>query len=358
VLLAGALLAAAVVSVEYEALIRRYAAGERDAAVAALAAWRPGELDRQIRALQRSYPGTPCPSCPDRIGSLPLKAAVMLHADRDMLDRPRTAATEQIRPCSGAQAHRAGQIAAILAERDGARDFARRFFLAMAQRSQWDACLDTAQQWARDGLALFPRDPDLLLALGATLEEKATIAVLPSGSPTLLSGFRRTRGLTDPTGDRTRWFGEAERILTAAIAADPQMAEARIRLGRVQWRLVKDELARPTLEEAVRVGGPPPLPYLAHLFLGQALEGVGRAREAARHFEEALKLEPESQCAAVALSHAFLAAGDAAGARRVLEETLVHAGRRGERDPYWDYHASNAASADRTLLALRRETQP
>lgn len=354
---AGVVLVAAVVSSDYEALIRQYASGERAAAVAALGAWRPGELDRQVRALQGSSPGPACPSCPDRIGSLPLRAAVMLHADRDMLDRPRTAATEQSRPCSGEQARRAGQLAAILAARDGSRDFARRFFLAMANRSQWDFCLDAAQQWARDGLAHFPGDPDLLLALGSTLEEKATLAALPPGTPTLLSGFRRTRGVTDPTGDRTRWFGEAERILSVAVSADPQMVEARIRLGRVQWRLAKDELARHTLEDAVRVGGPPPLPHLAHLFLGQALERAGRAREAARQFEEALRLEPESQCAAVALSHALLAAGDAPGARRLLEETLVHAGRRGERDPYWDYPASNAASADRTLLVLRRETR-
>ena len=103
----------------------------------------------------------------------------MLHADRDALDRPRSAATEQTRPCSGEQARRAGQIAAILAGRSDTRDFARRFFLAMANRSQWDFCLDTAQQWARDGLAHFPRDPALLLALGATLEEKATLAALP-----------------------------------------------------------------------------------------------------------------------------------------------------------------------------------
>jgi tetratricopeptide (TPR) repeat protein len=357
VLLAGALLAAAVVSADYEALIRQYAAGEREAAVAALSRWRPGDLDRQVRALQRSSPGTACPSCPDRIGSLPLKAAVMLHADRDALERPRSAATEQSRPCSGAQARRAGQIAAILAGRTDTRDFARRFFMAMAHRSQWDFCLDAAQEWARDGLALFPADPHLLLALGATLEEKATLAALPPSTPTLLSGFRRTRGVADPTGDRTRWFGEAERVLSAAVAADPEMVEARIRLGRVQWRLAKDELARPTLEEAVRRGGPPPLPHLAHLFLGQALERAGRAREAAGQFEEALRLEPESQCAAVALSHALLAAGDALDARRILEETLTHAGRRAERDPYWDYPASNAASAERTLLALRRETR-
>jgi hypothetical protein len=266
VLVAGAFLLAAVVSLDYEALIRRYAAGERDVAVAALGAWRPGELDRQVRALQRARPA--CPSCPDPIGDLPLKAAVMLHVDRDVMEHPRSRSVEHARPCPGDHARRAGQIAALLADRNGTREFARRFFLSMANRSQWDFCLEAAQQWARDGLDRFPRDPSLLLALGAAGEEKATLADLPS---------------QDPRGARTAWYREAERALAEAVGADPDLFEARIRLGRVRWYLGQDESARQTLEDALRRGGPPPLPYLGQLFLGQALERVGaRGRGGAR----------------------------------------------------------------------------
>ena len=340
-LVAGAFLLAAVVSLDYEALIRRYAAGERDVAVAALGAWRPGELDRQVRALQRARPA--CPSCPDPIGDLPLKAAVMLHVDRDVMEHPRSRSVEHARPCPGDHARRAGQIAALLADRNGTREFARRFFLSMANRSQWDFCLEAAQQWAHDGLDRFPRDPSLLLALGAAGEEKATLANLPS---------------QDPRGVRTAWYREAERALAEAVGADPDLLEARIRLGRVRWYLGQDESARQTLEDALRRGGPPPLPYLGQLFLGQALERVGRATEAARAYEEALALEPQSQAAALALSHLRLSSGNAAGARRVLEQALAHAGRRAESDPYWIYPASNALATDDTLEALRREASP
>jgi tetratricopeptide (TPR) repeat protein len=338
VLVAGVLLFAAVVSLDYEALIRRYAAGERDVAVAALGTWRPGELDRQVRALQRARPA--CPSCPDPIGELPLKAAVMLHLDRDILEHPRSESVEHARPCPGDHARRAGQIAAVLAERNGTGAFARRFFLAMANRSQWDFCLDAAQQWAHDGLDRFPRDPSLLLALGSTSEEKATLANLPD---------------QDPAGHRTAWFREAERALAEAVRADPDLFEARIRLGRVRWYLGQDESARETLEDALRRGGPPPLPYLGQLFLGQALERAGRAGEAARAYQEALALEPQSQAAAVALSHLRLSSGDAAGARRALGEALAHAGWRAESDPYWIYPASNAGGAEDALEALRLE---
>lgn len=350
----GVLLAAAVVSAGYEALIRQYASGERAAAVAALLTWRPGDLDRQVRALQQSSPGTACPSCPDRIGSLPLKAAVMLHADRDILEHPRTESPEHPRPCPGDHARRAGQIAAILAERDGTRDFARRFFLAVANRSQWDFCLDAAQQWARDGLERFPRDPSLLLALGAALEEKATLGPVPDQAARIFP-LRRPRGVSDPSGERALWYRNAERALAEAVRADPDLFEARIRLGRVRWRLGLDDSARQTLEEALRRGGAPPLPYLGQLFLGQVLERAGRANDAARAFQEALAFEPQSQAAAVALSHVLLSSGDGLGARRVLEEALGHAGRRPERDPYWDYPSSNAATADLALQALRLE---
>jgi thioredoxin-like negative regulator of GroEL len=82
---------------------------------------------------------------------------------------------------------------------------------------------------------------------------------------------------------------------------------------------------------------------------------MGRASEAARAYQGALALEPQSQAAAVALSHLRLSAGDAAGARRVLDEALAHAGRRAESDPYWIYPASNAAGAEDALEALRLE---
>jgi predicted Zn-dependent protease len=91
------------------------------------------------------------------------------------------------------------------------------------------------------------------------------------------------------------------------------------------------------------------------LFLGQVLERAGRADDAARAFQQALLFEPQSQAAAVALSHVLLSSGDALGARRVLEKALGHSGRRPERDPYWDYPSSNAATADLALQALRIE---
>lgn len=332
---------AEIVTLEYEGLLRLYARGDRAAALEGLARMRPGDVDQQIRALQRrAKDAAHCPTCPDAIDELPLRAAVLLHADRDEAERPAAAGSEQARKCPGSHASRAGQIAAVLATRkDRDREFARRFFLAMAQRCQWDFCLEAAAQWGRDGLERFPGDPALLVTVGAALEERATLERSPS------------------TVEREDRFREAQRLFSEALVADPTRDDARLHLGRVQWQLRDDAAARATLEEAIRRGPIPPVLYLAQLFLGQVHERAGRNEDAARAFTRALELDPQSQAAAVALSQVALAAGDTVKARSVLTQAMALAGRRELRDLYWDYVASNAASAEALFELLRRETR-
>jgi tetratricopeptide (TPR) repeat protein len=321
-----------VVSLEYEGLMRQYARGDRAAAIEGLARMRASDLDLQVHALQRQAKAAAAV-----LDALPLRAAVMLHVDRDRLEQPVAPGREQARPCPGDHARRAGQIAALLVHRDQTRDFARDFFLAMTQRCQWDYCLDPAERWGRDGLERFPGDPSLLLAVGAVLEERATVGHAATAS------------------ERVVRFREAARLLSEAIAADPVRLEARVRLGRVQWRLGEDESARATLEAALRQDGEAPWLYLAHLFLGQVHERAGRLDEAAREFVAAREIDPQSQAAAVALSHVRLLAGDTKEARELLTGTLALAGRRDRRDLYWDYVASGSPEA--LFDALRREAR-
>jgi tetratricopeptide (TPR) repeat protein len=322
-----------VVSLEYEGVLRLYSRGEREAALAALGTMRASDLDQQIHSLQRQAKRSA-----RALDALPLRAAVMLHVDRDELERPVATGRERARPCPGEDTRRAGQIAALLAQRDLTRDFARRFFLAMAQRCQWDFCLEAAEQWGRDGLERFPGDASLQLVVGAALEEQATLG----------------RGVG--ASDRIISFREAARFLADAVTADPSRLDARVRLGRVQWRLGENEAARATLEEATRRGGALPLLYLAHLFLGQVHERSGGPGEAAREFARALEIDPQSQAAAIALSHACLLAGDTKQARQVLTDALALAGQRELRDAYWDYLGSSAADAEALFEALRSET--
>jgi tetratricopeptide (TPR) repeat protein len=327
------------VTPEYLALLHRYASGDHEGAIVALGNWRSSDLDLNVQMLQRRAKSlATCATCRDMLDELPLRAAVMLHTDRDRKEHPPSPGVEQARPCPGDQARRASQIAAVLATRPAGRDFARRFFLGMAQRSQWDFCLEAAVQWSRDGLERFPGDAELLLSQGAALEERGTFE-------------------HGPEYQRRSYFENAERALSAAAAAGPALLEPVVRLGHVQFRLDKNAAALETLERAVARGGDATLLYLAHIFLGQARERAGRSEGAIEQYRLALVLDPESQAAAIALSHALLARGNAAEGASVLQTALSFAGRRARRDPHWDYVGLNAKDAEALFDEMRAESR-
>jgi tetratricopeptide (TPR) repeat protein len=147
---------------------------------------------------------------------------------------------------------------------------------------------------------------------------------------------------------------DARRTFEAALAAEPELHEAWLRLGRVQLRLGKLEAARGCFEAVLQKGAEDRLSYLAHLFLGRIHEDEGRIAEAEKQYSAALLLKPGSQPAAVALSHARQLLGDADGARDVLQRFLVYAHRRAELDPYIDYLMAYTATGQRLLEQLRQ----
>src|SRR5687767_2348046 len=94
-----------ILSPEYERAVRLYARGERTAAVAALSDLRPGDLDKQVELLDNAArKAMRCASCLDPLKELPLRAAVLLHADRDEMERPSFTGMEHHRGCPGEHA--------------------------------------------------------------------------------------------------------------------------------------------------------------------------------------------------------------------------------------------------------------
>ena len=335
---------------EYRELIASYARGERAAAVAGLARLSDttprvaAAAEAAALAAQRDHAEPP----------FPLRAAVMLHMDLDEAERPQAGGREQPRPCPGRHAGIAARYARLLAWRTETKDFARRFFVALAHRSQWDACLPDAQRWAGEGLKLFPRDPELLLAAGSALEQSATLWLGVSvASPGMTTGYRQAA--MRAASERRALLERARGMFADATASDPEFVPARVRLGRVLWRLGQRQEAQAALEEAVAGPADPTLLYLAHLFLGRVHEDSGRLEPALRHYRLALGLDPKAQSAAIALSHALRLAGEAEESRRVLRTALAVAGRR-ERDAYWDYLMGNTLRVEDEFAALRRES--
>lgn len=324
---------------------RRYARGDHPEAIGMLGLWTDMDLQVQAAEVEVLFKAKErCPKCPSALDGLPLRAAAMLHADRDRVLRFRDAGEEQPRPCPGALALIAGRYAALLARDPSTRDFARRFLLAMAMRSQWDACFAEGVAWSDAGRAQFPDDPEILVTAGSILEEWAFVASL-------------MRGTDWGRGDKPKdLLKEADRLLARAIAGDPDLALARLRRGRVLWRLGQMEPAREALEAAVARIRDPRHAYLAHLFLGRVHEDEHQFDEAVAEYKAAVDLDPKAQSGAVALSAGLQQSGDREGARRALAAGLEEAGRRTTADPYGTYFVTNASGLESRFQELRRET--
>jgi tetratricopeptide (TPR) repeat protein len=339
----------------YFELIRRYARGERAEAIAGLGAWSERDLARQLGAVeQAARDAERCPACPNVTHGLPLRAAVMLHWDRDRAEQPPFEAVEQVRRCPGPLARLAGRLARVLSRRPATADFARRFFRMVVAACQWDACFDSAERWAGEGLEIFPRDAELLLARGSVREESATLGAGPS-RVSQASELNATAGSLSENA-RKQGFERARRDLEDALAIDAGLVLARVRLGRVLWRLGEAEPARRQLEAALPALREAGHAYLAHLFLGRVQQDSGRLQEAISEYRLAAAIHPGGLAAGMALSHALRLAGDAEESRLALRQGLRDAGHRPQRDPYWDYLVANAADLEALLETLHRES--
>jgi tetratricopeptide (TPR) repeat protein len=256
---------------------------------------------------------------------VPVRAALMLHTDCARLGRR----GEGDRP----ELHEslAAEIAGMLRDDEANQDFARRWYLVMAGLAAGENRWPDALEWTERGRRDFPNSTELLVAAGAIEEVHA----LQTG--------------------RAAHVEKAREALRAALAADPSLSEAHLRLGRVAWRLGDDAEARSALEEVFTRNHTRGEAFLAHLFLGRVHEDAGRLDEAARSYEAALTLESNSQSARLALSHVRLRGGDAATARAEAQRALRPAGARLRPDPFWLYPWGPSVGVEERLEALRRE---
>jgi tetratricopeptide (TPR) repeat protein len=325
---------------EWVALVRAYARGERTAAVGGLGAWSERELANLLTSVEQAERAARrCPSCPRPGDPIPLKAAVMLHWDRDRADLAPPQGVEQQARCPGPVADLAARLARLVAWQTDGAGFARRFFRMAVLQSQWDACFHGAERWAGEAIELFPKDAELLLDRGSVREEMATLA------PRDVEAQARREA-----------FEKARRDFEQALAIEPALGLARIRLGRVLWQLGEPARSRQELEASLPALVSEDHAYLAHLFLGRVHQDGGRLADAIAEYRLCVALHENALSGAVALSDALLVAGDTAAARAALSQGLASAGHRRRRDPYWDYLVVNGADLQEQLETLRRET--
>jgi tetratricopeptide (TPR) repeat protein len=126
-----------------------------------------------------------------------------------------------------------------------------------------------------------------------------------------------------------------------AVALDPNLAEAHLRLGRVLWLLDRKEQAIAALDAALAAAKVVPdqfSEYVAHLMLAQIAEAQHRVSDALDHYTRAEAVGPRFSSAAIGHARLLTDTGDAAAARVVLRRFFARvAGQPSVIDPWAVY---------------------
>ncbi len=319
----------------YEAALRAYASGDREKAVSEVVGWSERRLRDEMTGLS--------------VGGVSLlKVALLLHGD---------CAQRARRDGLPPQHHESAAltIAHMLKAESAERPFVRRWYEAMAGRALGENRWGEALDWAERGLRDFPISAPMLLVVGSIEETVGALALTRLPSSVFSPIQRETRENLGALREARGHLERAHRSLRSAVAAEPSLTEARLRLGRVAWRLGETAESRSALEGVLAREPAGRTAFLAHLFLGRLDEDAGRLDDAARAYEAALALDHRAQSARLALSHVRLRLGSPGVARREVEESVRAAGQRPQPDPFWLYPWGPSVGVQERLEALRRE---
>lgn len=169
--------------------------------------------------------------------------------------------------------------------------------------------------------------------------------------------FRRPRSLSHAAvfgsskSDPAVLLLAAEQKFRAALKLDPQLLEARVRLGRVLGLQGRDDAARDELDRVRREAGSGCEAYLAALILGSLHERASRFAEASEAYRAAIREYPESQTAYIALAHVRERQADRDGAWDTIRTMLQPQAKR--QDPWWLYSYAQYWQTDKRLARLR-----
>jgi tetratricopeptide (TPR) repeat protein len=177
--------------------------------------------------------------------------------------------------------------------------------------------------------------PELWLAIGVTEEMAWTVSA--------------DAGVEYPfKGD----LQDAESAYRRALAGQPDLVEARVRLGRVlTLRGAIDESLR--VLGAIGAGEDAESRYLARLFEGEALERSGKVAEAEQRYFAAFAAVPRAQSARLALARLRHLNGQRAEAAAAVRATADDRGAAEDTDPWFWYTRGLLWRAPEYLQGLR-----
>ena len=317
----------------YMSLVREYHEGDADAAALALATWTTERVGALLSARRRSDGNMMEFGFTAASGdsSAWLASVVMLHTEAALRGGPRPSHLALV-----------DSPLTALAARPGAQRFVCSWRILVASWMSALGRFDEAIELARSG----EPDAEAFLLEGAIAEGRAQLAPAPLRP----LGEVAARG----SGANNPWvlLAVAEQNYRAALARDPALLEAAVRLGRVLALQGKRAPALEILSETRKKLDGGFLAYLAALFLGRVYEQAGDSARARECYEEALREYPEAQTPSIALGHLLESSGQPDAGWAVLGRML--AGPPGaRRDPMWVYPHAQFWQIDRRLAELR-----
>jgi tetratricopeptide (TPR) repeat protein len=327
----------------YLTALANYRAGDLAAAFGNVKDLEADDLSDITRRLTRSD------ALPGSSWSRLLTAAIMLHTEVFFIRaeaHPAPAYDPYIR-----SAH-ALVLRLIQAGRDGERGFgdaerifARNWFLLLIAFQHGRAEIGWSRAYLEEALKLFPKEPHLTLARGSDYE---MLSDMRAGYLRSIDAQGAVRGQSKVNPDReleqaVRWFEQA-------IALEPGLVEARLRLGRVLYRRGEYDRAAQELD-AVRQAAPwKEVRYLALVFRGMVEAARGAWEPAEGFYAEARRILPRGQAAAIASAEAAYLRGRVSDAGTTIQATLR---QRDKEDPWWVYISGEYWHFESRLATLR-----
>lgn len=217
----------------------------------------------------------------------------------------------------------------IVTPRGGA--FAREWYYASSEfqlnRREYDAALPHLSH----GRVALKTDARIAFYLGVALENLASPSVQAAiGDNPAIGGIDVKEVL----------LRRSEDALKTAMALDPNLDEAGLRLARVFQVTGRQDQAAVLLQRVERTLPRAELRYYAALFLGRADEARGRDADARLAFERARALFPDAQSPHLALAALSWRAADAAKATGEIRALPDPARFPDSFDPWWVYDVS------------------
>jgi tetratricopeptide (TPR) repeat protein len=229
------------------------------------------------------------------------------------------------------------------------RTFVRDWYLLLVAYQHGRAEIGWSRAYLDEALKSFPKDPHLTLARGSDHEMLSDLSAGFIDHVDVAGRFIRQSSV-----DADDELREAIRNIEQAVALEPGLMEARLRLGRLLYRRGDLDRAAKELEAARQLAWLDELRYLALVFRGMVESARGSYDQADSTYTDALRLVPTGQTAAIAKAETAYLRGRVGEAAAIMQATLQQAKKA---DPWWNYATGEYWHFEHRLELIRKYVQ-